>query len=241
MTSTEHLRTQVAWACRILAMHGHADMTLGHVSARGQDGLIYIKRKDLGLDEITPEDVIGIDLDGNVVAGKGDTHLESVLHTEVYRARPDVGAITHTHPPYTTALGATDAKLTYNNHDALMFPEGLGRFDETAGLVTDANMGKAVADALGNRKAVLMHNHGVLVASTDVPWATYTALTLERAVMIQSIAATLGTPMPLSQEVATRLFKEKYRDDFTRAYWEYLIRKLRRVGLADGMPESELT
>lgn len=235
-----HLRTQVAWACRILAMHGHADMTLGHVSVRGPDDVIYIKCKDFGLDEITPDNVIGIDLDGNKVSGEGDVHLESVLHTEVYRLRRDVNAIAHTHAPYATALGATTADLSLINHDGLLFHEGLAAFGETAGLITDSELGKAVARALGNRKVVLIRNHGVLVTGKDIPWLVYTTLTLERAIMIQALAQTLGTLDPFSEETAARLFHEKYRDEFTEGYWDYLIRKLKNAGLAGGLPESNV-
>jgi L-fuculose-phosphate aldolase len=234
-----HLRTQVAYACRILAMHGHADMTLGHVSVRGPDGVIYIKSKGYGLDEITPDHVIGIDLDCNKVSGDGDVHLESVLHTDVYRVRPDVNAIAHTHAPYATALGATTAQLSLINHDSLLFYEGLAAFDETAGLVTDTEMGAAVAKALGNRKVVLMRNHGVLVVGKDIPWLVYTALTLERAIKVQSLAQNLGPLNPFSEAMAVRIFQEKYRDTFTENYWDYLVRKLRNAGLDGGLPEYQ--
>ncbi|MFQ5968705.1 MAG: class II aldolase/adducin family protein, partial [Acidimicrobiia bacterium] len=91
--SAQDLREAVAWGCRILAMGGHVDMTLGHLSGSGQDGRIFIKRKGLSLGEVTPNDVIVIDLDGAVLEGAGEPHLETTLHTEVYRARPDVGAV----------------------------------------------------------------------------------------------------------------------------------------------------
>ncbi len=235
MSAIDDLRTQIAWSCRILAMHGHADLTLGHVSGRGPDGIIYIKRKDLGLDEVAPVDVIGIDLDGNRVSGNGEAHLESVLHTEVYRMRGDVGAVIHTHPPYAVALGATRTPLELINHDAALFPDGLAVFDGNAALIVSSEMGRAVAEALGRRRAAIMRNHGVLVVGKTVPWATYGALTLERAVKIQTIAQSLGELNPLSREMAGPLYKEKYRDEFTDSYWRYLIRRVRRAGLAEGM------
>src|SRR3989304_1240917 len=102
------LREQVAWACRILALHGHSDLTLGHVSApRPVGDSYYLKSKGLGLEEVTPEDVVVLDLNGGRICGQGEVHLEAPLHTEVYRGRPDVGAVVPTPPPLTTALGAT--------------------------------------------------------------------------------------------------------------------------------------
>src|SRR5581483_7538093 len=98
------LAREVAWAGRILAMGGHGDYTLGHVSARSADGRhVLMKPNGLGLEEVTPADILTLDFAGARVAGTGRIHLEAVLHTAVYRARPDVGAVVHTHPPYTTA------------------------------------------------------------------------------------------------------------------------------------------
>ena len=98
----QSLREQVAWACWILAAEGYADLTLGHVSGRGADGEIWIKRKGVALDEVETEDVVALE-DTDAVL-----HLETVLHTGVYRAREDVGAVVHGHPPHATAF----ARLT---------------------------------------------------------------------------------------------------------------------------------
>lgn len=237
MTGERALKEQVAWACRILAMDGHVDLTLGHVSARSrEDDVYYMKRKDLGLDEVAPEDILTVDLDGKKVGGEGELHLEAALHTEVYRVRPDVGAVVHTHPPYTTALSGTMAPLEYVSHDAVLFPDGLGMFEETPELITLPEQGKAVAEALGARRAVLMRNHGVLVVGQDVPWAVLAGLTLERAVRLQMIASALGPLCPIPADMVQRLHPDKYRDSFTEGYWEYLIRCVRRNGLDDGMP-----
>src|SRR5437763_95896 len=111
----QSLREQVAWACRIIALEGYADLTLGHVSARGPEGEIWIKRKGVALDEVEPEDVVAID-DTDAVL-----HIETVIHTGVYAARADVGAVAHGHPPYGTALASTGAELALLTHDAVLF------------------------------------------------------------------------------------------------------------------------
>src|SRR5204863_2390413 len=150
----QSLREQVAWACRILAAEGYADLTLGHVSARGPDGEVWIKRKGIALDEVEPDDVVALD-DTTAVL-----HLETVLHTGVYRVRPDVAAVVHGHPPYATALGATTEPLSLLTHDSVLFADGVGRFDEPD-LIVDEKQGGRVAAALGGRRAVLLRNHGV--------------------------------------------------------------------------------
>lgn len=241
VVSDAALREQIAWSCRILAQDGQGDYTLGHVSARAMDGLtVLMKRYGIGLEEVTPEDVLRLDLDGNLLEGAGRVHLEYVLHTEIYRARPLVHSVIHTHPPYTTAFGATDARLEMLNHDAVLFRDGLASFNGTAEMIQTAQQGQQVADALGEHLVILLRGHGVVVTGKSVPWSTYAALTLERVLRIQSLAQSFGNLMPMSSEMANRVFPDKYRDGHVSSYWDYLIRSLRRAGLADGMPEREL-
>jgi L-fuculose-phosphate aldolase len=227
----QSLREQVAWACRILADEGYADLTLGHVSARGAGSdQVLIKRKGVALDEVGPDDVVEVD------DATAELHLETVLHTAVYERRPDVGAVVHGHPPYATAFSATDATLELLTHDAVLFADGISFFDETPELITEEEQGRLVAEALGDRRVVVLRNHGVLVADRDVRWAVLSAVTLERAVRLQSIASTLGPLRPISQEWAERMHGEKYQDRFVEEYWRAWIRKLRRSGGDAGMP-----
>lgn len=219
----QSLRDQLAWACRILAAEGYADLTLGHISARGPGGEVWIKRKGVALDEVEPDDVVSLD-DTDAVL-----HLETVLHTGVYRAREDVGAVVHGHPPHATALGATTADLALLTHDGILFAEGVGRFDDPD-LIVDDDQGDRVASALGRRRAVLMQNHGVLAVGKDVPWAVLTAITLERAARLQSIASTLGELRPMAPELALQLLPVKYRDEFVDEYWAAWQRQVAREG-----------
>jgi L-fuculose-phosphate aldolase len=230
----QSLEAHVAWAARILALDGHGDFTLGHVSVRAGDHVL-MKRNEIGLEEVTPADVLTIDLNAQKVAGEGRVHLEAVLHTEVYKRRPDVNAVIHTHPPYTTAFAATNATLEMLNHDAVLFKDGLASFDETAEMIMTQEQGAAVARALGDKRAVLMRGHGVLVTGKTVPWAVYTALTLERVIRIQSIARSLGELRPMAMAMAEQVYPDKYQDPFIEIYWRYLIRQVRRLGLDDGM------
>ncbi len=227
----QSLREQLVWACRILGLEGHGDYTLGHVSVRDGDNVI-MKRNGYGLEEVTDDKLVTIDLNGNRVAGEGPIHLEAVLHTAVYRARPDVTAVVHTHPLYSTAFGAVDAQLEMINHDAVLFYDGLAYFEETSELILTPEQGEAVAAALGDKRVVVMRGHGVLVTGKTLPWVVYTALTLERVLQIQSIARTFGELKPMSDEMASAVYQDKYRDEFIGNYWTYLIRRVERAGMA---------
>jgi len=229
--TAQSVREGVAWACRILALEGYADLTLGHVSARPAGGdTIYIKRKGVALGEVEPDDVVDLD------DPAADLHLETVLHTEIYARRPDVGAVVHGHPPYATALGATHAGLELLTHDAVLFADGVAFFEESPELITEREQGSAVAEALGSRRALILRNHGVVVADKDVRWAVLSAITLERAVQLQAIASTLGELRPIAGEDAQRMFADKYQERFLDEYWAAWIRRARRAGADDGMP-----
>jgi L-fuculose-phosphate aldolase len=224
------LQARVALACRVIALEGYVDLTLGHVSARepGQR-TIWIKRKGPALDEVEPDDVIPLDLDEPDALGSSDYHLETYIHTEVYAVRPDVGAVIHGHPLYGTALGSTDAELRMLTHDAVLFADGLGEFDEGGQLVTDASRGARVAAALGRRRVVLLRNHGVVIAGEDLRWAVLTALVLERAVRLQVIAGGLGTLRPMNDHEARELLPLKYREAFLDEYWSAWQRRVERT------------
>ena len=229
--------TEVAWACRILASQGYADLTLGHVSARDPDDheRMWIKRRGIALTEVTPADVLEFEIGSDLKAASDEMHLEAVLHTEVYRRRPDVGGIVHGHPPFATAFAATESELLNLSHDAVLFDSELAVYDDSPDLITEPRQGEDVAKALGDGSVVLLRNHGVLVAQLDVPWVVLAAVTLERAVMLQAIAGNLGPPRPIDPDLAAELRERKYRDPLVREYWEAWLRDLRRQGLDDGM------
>jgi L-fuculose-phosphate aldolase len=237
--STSSLATQVAWACRILAAHGYEDLTLGHVSARDSEPeVMWIKRKGVSLAEVTPGDVLRTSINGDI-ENANDMHLEAVLHTEVYRARPDVRCVVHGHPLHATAFGAAHADLAFISHDAVLFKEGIASLDEVPELIVGRDQGEVVAHALGERSALLMRNHGVVVVGKDVPWAVLTALTLERAVQLQATAASLGELRPVADEAVEPLHEMKYQDAFLSEYWDAWVRELRRDGRDFDMPEAD--
>jgi L-fuculose-phosphate aldolase len=230
------LAAQVAWACRILAAHGYEDLTLGHVSARDDEPeAMWIKRKGVTLAEVTPDDVLRTSINGDI-ENASDMHLEAVLHTEVYRARPDVHCVIHGHPLHATAFGAAHADLAFLSHDAILFKEGIASLDEVPELIVGRGQGEVVAHALGERSVLLMRNHGVVVVGKDIPWAVLTALTLERAVQVQVTAANLGELRPVADAAVEQLHEMKYQDGFLSEYWDAWIRELRRDGRDFDMP-----
>ncbi len=218
--------TLVALGSKIISKLGE-DLTLGHVSVRHQCGnLISIKRKGISLAEVVPSDVLVVDLndpDGLNVPGM---HLEALIHLEIYKARPNVGAIIHSHPLYSTALSSTNATMEYLTHDSVLFHDGLGRYTDSAHLITTTQQGRRVAEALGQRRVVLLQNHGVVFVGEDIRWAILAATTLERALKIQISARQLGELNPMTLDDVKNIFPIKYQDKFLTEYWDRWVRAL---------------
>ena len=198
---------------------------------------MWIKRKGVSLAEVTPADVLRFPIDGDLESAH-DMHLEAVLHTEVYRRRPDVRCVVHGHPVHATALGAAHADLAFLSHDAVLFKEGLASLEEVPELIVGRSQGQVVADALGERSTLLMRNHGVLLVGEDVRWAVLRGVTLERAVQVQAAAASLGSLRPVPEDFVEPLHDMKYRDAFMQEYWDAWIRELRRDGRDFDMPRD---
>lgn len=219
---------KLALACNIVAAEGHSDISLGHLTARlpGEDR-IYMKPSGLGLEEITADDIIVIDLDGNKLEGERKRHGEYPIHTEVYRRRPEVNCVVHTHPPYATALGASGATLRPVSHEGVLFAEA-PVFRDTTALILDPPQGRAVAECLGQHNALLMQNHGVVVVGTSIEQATVYAVLLEKAARAQFLTSGFGKMIWTTDEEVPFKVEQIYRPDNIHTFFEYYARKLQR-------------
>ncbi|SOD94676.1 class II aldolase/adducin family protein [Blastococcus haudaquaticus] len=228
---TEDLRRLVSLGCRILGAADQGDLIWGHVSVRDPEGRgIWMKASGLGFEEVGPDDVILVSWDGEVLAGTGRRHAEYPIHTEVMRTRSDVGSVIHTHSPAAVALGAIGVPLRPISHEANLFaPPDIARFTGTGDLVLTAELGRAVAAALGERNACLLVNHGIVVAAPDVQTATVTAYLLDRACRMQLTAmAAGGWATWSSPEESLSKRDHCYSDAMLQGAWDYLVRRLER-------------
>jgi L-fuculose-phosphate aldolase len=222
-------QTKVAYACNILSMEGHTDTVYGHVSARVEHAAqIWIKPATLGLEEVRPHDLLTLDLDGKKLAGVLPRHVEFPIHTEVYRQRPEVRCVIHTHPPYATAFSAVAEPLRPVNHEGALFAPTLPRFTQTSDLIVTPALGQAVAAALGASRALLLKNHGIVVVGTSVEEACVTAILLEKAAHMQLLARQHGAIEWTPDAEALRKQARMYHAEAFQQMWAYFLRKLRR-------------
>lgn len=223
------LQEEVARGCRVLGAAGQSDLVWGHLSARDPDGRgVWMKASTFGFDEITADRVLLVDGDGQVVEGTGRRHAEYPIHTEIMAARSDVGAVVHTHCPSAVALGATGHPLQPLSHEATLFvPPDIARFTQTGDLILTAELGRALAGALGDRNAALMINHGIVVAAADVRTAVVTTVLLDAACRMQLQVLAAGGAAHWSSDAEALAKREHcYPDQLISHAWEYLVRRL---------------
>jgi len=223
------LRELVAHGCRILGANGHEDYVWGHVSARDPLGRgIWMKAASYGFEEITAEEIILVSFEGEVLAGAHPRHSEWPIHTEIMRARPDLAAVVHSHPPHSIALGASGQPLRPVSHAGTLFvPPELPRFAETAELIVTRELGQRVVATLDDQHAILLVNHGIVTAGKDVRDAVIRAVLLEKAAHQQMLTHVFGAPDRWSSdEEALRKRSTVWGEQHLVMLWDYLRRRL---------------
>jgi L-fuculose-phosphate aldolase len=231
--SHDDLKQTLIWAGKVLVGEGQDDFTRGHISVRLPDdpSRFYMKPHSIGLDEITPDNILTIGLDGEVVAGTARRHSEVYIHSEIFKARADVACVLHTHPPYSIALSASGRPMKAYSQPGALFYESLGFYADTINLIRSPAMGAGVAKALGAHRAVLLKNHGVVVAGASIEEVVISTIMLENAAQIQMITEAAGTPAA----EFPRADIEKLRHDISRpeqfkVNFDYLVRRAKRGG-----------
>ena len=229
------LKLKLIDAGSILDAADQGDLTRGHVSVRlpGDPLHFYMKPHSQGLDEITPENIVLCNLDGVKVGGGGRRHSEVFIHSEIYKVRPDVMSVIHTHPTHAVAFSVTGRPLLPVSQPAVAFCNGVDKgvpyFTETIDLIRTADMGAGVARALGSASAVFLRNHGVAVVGASLEESTVLALLLEEACRIQLLAqAGGGVGAVFDAESIGKLHHNITRAEQYSVNFDYLRRRVHR-------------
>ncbi len=229
--TAEEARQKLIDAGRILEAEGQGDLTRGHVSVRvpGDPTHFYMKPHSFGFDEITHENIVICNLDGDKVGGGGRKHSEVYIHSEIFKARPEVTSVIHSHPIHAVAWSATGKPLRPISQPGAAFADGVPYFTETIDLIRSQVMGEGVARALGGHKAVLMRNHGVAVVGACIEETTILAILLDNACQIQLLTeAAGGVGAMFDPEPVERLHHNITRTEQYVINFEYLRRRALR-------------
>lgn len=225
---TDALRDTLTNAGRVLAMEGQGDYVAGHISVRLPDDpeRFLMKPAGIGLEEMTPDNIITVGLDGKKVHGTMSRHNEVFIHSEVLRARPEIQAVIHTHPPHAVAFSSLGRPLVPVGNDGVTFSAGLPIFSETTDLIITRDRGASVARCLGEHPALILRNHGIVAAARSIEEAVWIALKLEKACRVQLLAEGAGGPKLLAEGEDLKAKRARSnRPDLHTNVFNYLVRR----------------
>jgi ribulose-5-phosphate 4-epimerase/fuculose-1-phosphate aldolase len=215
MDTEERLIAETAQANRALGASGQADMVWGHASIRDPQGRgVWMKAAGWSFGEVTPDRVLLVSPDGEVLAGSGPLHIEYPIHTELMIARPDVGCAVHTHAPAAVSFAALDVPLLAISHDGVEFAEPqVARFTRTGSLINSAELGRELAETIGDGVGCLIPQHGLVTVGPDAATAVMRAIQLAQACEVQLHAMAAGEIRLWSDSAEIALKKEQTKSE----------------------------
>lgn len=246
--NVSELRKKVALACRIVGGQGLARGMLGHVSARIRGtNRVLIKGKGINEEavEFTSEkDIITIDIEGRLLQTqrKLEAPNESAMHLAVYRARPEVMSVIHTHPDWIVALTACDKPLlpiyaAYSPAGMRLVLDGIPVYPRSVTIV-NRELAEDFMRVMGQKKVCLLVGHGMTVAGGSVEEATVTSLHAYELARVHGMAYAIGQPKPIPEADIFEYRKRAERQTDPRSTssfrfesdWRYQVKLLRKSG-----------
>ena len=200
-----HRKQRLAAAFRLFAKLGYDEGVAGHITARDPERSDHFWvnpfAKHFGLIKVS--DLVLVDHQGEVVEGAyGVNRAAFAIHSQVHAARPDVVAAAHSHSVHGKAFSTLGRTLDPITQDACAFYDDHALFDDYTGVVLDTEEGKRIAHALGENKAVILRNHGLLTVGHSVEEAAWWFMAMDRSCHAQLLADAAGTTVPIDDDMA---------------------------------------
>lgn len=209
----EKLKEQVCAANLELPRNNLVTWTSGNVSGRDtQTGLVVIKPSGVRFEALRPEDMVLLDLDGKIAEGGLKPSSDVWTHLYVYRHRPDLNGMVHTHSPYATAFAAIGQPIPpvlTAMCDEFGGPIPIGGFAP----IGNEEIGREIVRSIGDSAAILMQNHGVFTVGKTVEAAIKAAVMVEDVARTVWLAMQIGKPLPISDEMVARL-RRRYLNEY---------------------------
>ena len=206
-----HRKQRLAAAFRLFGHFGFDEGVAGHITARDpeQPDHFWVNPFGMNFKLVRVRDLILVNDRGEVVEGTWPVNKAAfAIHSQVHAARPDVVAAAHAHSVHGKAWSAFRRPLDPLTQDACAFYGDHGVFDDYTGVVYDLEEGKRIAAALGDTKAVILANHGLLTVGKTVDEAAWWFITIDRTCQAQILAEAAGTPVLIDAEQAEKTAKQ---------------------------------
>ncbi|MEU3740702.1 class II aldolase/adducin family protein [Streptomyces sp. NPDC032198] len=202
-------KERLAGALRVFGRLGYEDGVSGHITARDpeHEDCFWVNPFGMPFKHVTVGDLVLANADGQVVEGRHHVNQAAfTVHAQAHLARPDVVAVAHCHSLHGRALSTLGELLDPITQESCAFYESHALYDGYTGVVVDSDEGRRIATALGDHKAVILRNHGLLTVGDSVDAAAWWFLTMERSCQVQLSARAAGRPILIGhkQAVATR-------------------------------------
>lgn len=201
----QHRKERLAAAFRLFSVFGFSEGIAGHITARDPEfpDRFWVNPFGMHFGHIRASDLICVDHNGEVVIGNRPVNAAAfVIHSQVHAARPEAVAAAHAHSLHGKAWSSLGRPLDPITQDVCSFYEDHALFDDYTGVVLDLQEGKRIAHALGDNKAVILRNHGLLTVGETVDAAAWWFITMERSCQAQLLAEAAGTPILIDPEQA---------------------------------------
>jgi ribulose-5-phosphate 4-epimerase/fuculose-1-phosphate aldolase len=221
----EMIKSDVVKASHILHQQGIA-AAFGHVSARipETDTFIFPPRMSPAL--VRADNLLELDVEGNQLSGDGRPNTEFWIHARIYKARPDVQAICHVHPPSCVVLSSLGETIRPLHASGAIFRNDVQVFDRIT-LIRTRELGDAVAGTLGAHGAMLLRGHGVNVADKDVRRVCVMTLWMEEAANYQLRAMSAGKPRYFTAEELETIYPQVSGEEVSKRVWEYFSSRVK--------------
>jgi ribulose-5-phosphate 4-epimerase/fuculose-1-phosphate aldolase len=206
-----HRKQRLASAFRIFAKFGFSEGVAGHITARDPEleDHFWVNPFGMHFGHIRVSDLVLVNERGEVVEGNRPINEAAfAIHSRIHMLRPDVVAAAHAHSIYGKTWSSLGRLLDPLTQDACAFYEDHGLFADYTGVVYDVSEGDRIGEALGNRKAVILQNHGLLTVGQTVDEAAWFFISMERSCQSQLMAEAVGKPIPISHESAVTAQKQ---------------------------------
>jgi ribulose-5-phosphate 4-epimerase/fuculose-1-phosphate aldolase len=198
-------KQRLAAAFRLFSKCGFDEGVAGHITARDPEhgDRFWVNPFGMHFGHVSVSSLICVNHLGDVVEGDQPVNTAAfAIHSQVHAARPDVVAAAHAHSIYGKSWSAMGRLLEPITQDVCAFYEDHALFDDFTGVVLDTEEGKRIAHALGERKAVILRNHGLLTVGHSVDEAAWWFITMERSCQAQLLASAAGQPVHIAHESA---------------------------------------
>src|SRR6478735_1495079 len=200
-----HRKQRLAAAFRLFGQFGFDEGVAGHITARDPERLDHFWVIPLGMNfkQIRVKDLLLVNHEGEVVDGTWPLNTAAfVIHSQIHAARPDVISAAHAHSVHGKAWSSLRRTLDPLTQDACAFYGDHALFADYTGAVLEIDEGKRIAHALGDNKAAILANHGLLTVGRSVDEAAWWFITMERTCQAQLLAMAAGTPVRIDEEAA---------------------------------------